>query len=209
MRTINLLTLLLTTITLSFGQNFEGKITYKNEYKSKAPNVTDEQFTSLMGKTWVYYIKEGDYKTTGDGTFFQWQLYINKDNKVYNKMSNSLAVLWNDGAVNPDEVIKSELNKGVTNILGYQCDELILTCKSGVQKYYFSPKLKVNANLYEKHKFGNWDVVMAKTNGLPLKMIIESPQFSMELVATEVTAMKLEDKLFELPADSKLEKSPY
>ena len=99
--------------------------------------------------------------------------------------------------------------KNHTNILGYQCDELILTCKSGVQKYYFSSKLKVNTSLFEKHKFGNWDVVMAKTNSLPLKMIIESPQFSMELVATEVTAMKIEDKVFELPADSKVEKSPY
>ena len=138
MRTISLLTLLLTTITLASGQNFEGKITYKNEYKSKIPNVPNEQFASMMGTTWEYYIKEGNFKTTTDGTFFQWQLYINKDNKLYNKMSNSAAVLWNDGSVNPDEVIKSELNKGVITILGYQCDELILTCKSGVQKYYFN-----------------------------------------------------------------------
>jgi hypothetical protein len=124
-------------------------------------------------------------------------------------MSNSAAILWNDGAVNPDEVIKSELNKGVIKILGYQCDELILTCKSGVQKYYFSPELKINASLYENHKFGNWDVIMSKTNGLPLKMVIETPQFSMESLATAVTPMKVEDKMFELPADSKVEKSPY
>ena len=129
MRIINLLTLLLTTITLAFGQNFEGKIAYKNEYKSKVPNVTNEQFTSLMGKTWEYYIKEGNYKTTTDGTFFQWQLYINNDNKVYNKMSNSASILWNDGAVNPDEVIKSELNKGVTHFFWYthQLSVLLLT----------------------------------------------------------------------------------
>jgi hypothetical protein len=209
MRTINLLTVLLTSITFASGQNFEGKITYRNEYKSKAPTVTNEQFASFMGATWEYYIKEGNYKTTTDGTFFQWQLYVNKDNKLYNKMSNSAAILWNDGAVNPDEVIKSELNKGVIKILGYQCDELILTCKSGVQKYYFSPELKINASLYENHKFGNWDVIMSKTNGLPLKMVIETPQFSMESLATAVTPMKVEDKMFELPADSKVEKSPY
>jgi hypothetical protein len=163
----------------------------------------------MMGTTWEYYIKEGNFKTTTDGTFFQWQLYINKDNKLYNKMSNSAAVLWNDGSVNPDEVIKSELNKGVIAILGYQCDELILTCKSGVQKYYFNSDLKVNTTLFEKLKFGNWDVIMSKTTGLPLKMIIETPQFSLESLATAVTPMKVEDKMFELPADSKVEKSPY
>jgi len=209
MRTISLLTLLLATITLASAQNFEGKITYKNEYKSKIPNVPNEQFVAMMGATWEYYIKEGNFKTTTDGTFFQWQLYINKENKLFNKMSNSAAVLWNDGSVNPDEVIKSELNKGGVNILGYQCDELILTCKSGVQKYYFSTELKVNVSHFEKLKFGNWDVIMAKTNGIPLKMIIETPQFSIESLATVVTPMKLEDKMFELPADSKVEKSPY
>ena len=209
MRTISLLTLLLTTITLASGQIFEGKITYKNEFKSKIPNVPDEQLTAMMGNTLDYYIKDGNYKSTTNGTFLQWQLYINKDNKLYNKMSNSATILWNDGAVNADEVIKSELNKGVTTILGYQCDELILTCKSGVQKYYFNTDLIVNTSLFEKLKFGNWDVIMSKTNGLPLKMIIEGPQFSMESVATAITPMKLEDKMFELPADSKTEKSPY
>jgi len=93
--------------------------------------------------------------------------------------------------------------------LGYQCDELILTCKSGVQKYYFNSDLKVNTSLYQKLKFGNWYVIMSKTNGLPLKMIIESPQFSVESLATAVTPTKLEEKMFELPADSKTEKSPY
>jgi hypothetical protein len=209
MRTINLLTLLLSTITLASGQVFEGKITYKNEYKSKIPNMPDEQFTAMMGTTLDYYIKDGNYKTTTNGTFLQWQLYINKDNKLYNKMSNSATILWNDGSVNTDEVLKSELNKGVITILGYLCDELILTCKSGVQKYYFNSGLKVNTSLFEKLKFGNWDVIMSKTNGLPLKMIIETPQFSMESLATAVTPMKLEDKMFELPADSKVEKSPY
>jgi hypothetical protein len=209
MRTIHVLTLLLTTVTLASAQNFEGKITYKNEYKSKIPNVPNEQFAAMMGTTWEYYIKEGNYKTITDGTFLLWQLYINKDNKLYNKLSNSAAILWNDGAVNPDEVMKSELNKAVITILGYQCDELILTCKSGVQKYYFNSDLKVNTSLFEKFKFGNWDVIMSKAKGLPLKMIIESPQFSVESLATAVTPTKLEDKMFELPADSKTEKSPY
>ena len=92
----------------------------------------------MMGTTQEYLIKDGNYKSSANGTFFQWQLYINKDNKLYNKMSNSPTIFWNDGSVNPDEVIKAEINQGVIEILGYQCDELILTCKSGIQKYYFS-----------------------------------------------------------------------
>ena len=124
-------------------------------------------------------------------------------------MANSPTIFWNDGAVNPDEVVKSEIGKGMIDILGHKCDELVLTCKSGIQKYYFSTKLKVDPKLFEKHKFGNWNEVISRTNSLPLKMIIDSPQFTIEWTATEIAPMKLDANLFELPADSKVEKSPY
>jgi hypothetical protein len=42
-----------------------------------------------------------------------------------------------------------------------------------------------------------------------LKSIIESAQFTMESVATEVKPMKLDTKTFELPTGTKTEKSPY
>ncbi|HEY5750416.1 MAG TPA: hypothetical protein VIU12_30345 [Chryseolinea sp.] len=209
MKIIKLLALLLTTFSLATAQNFEGKVIYKNDYKSKAPNMTSEQFNSMMGTNQVYFAKEGNYKSVMDGKLFQWQLYINRDNKLYSKMSNSPTIFWNDGAVNADEVIKSEIKKGVTSILGHPCDELVLTCKNGVEKYYFSSVLKVDAKLFVQHKFGNWNEVVSRTGALPLKMIIETPQFILESIATEIVPMKLDDKEFELPAGSKVEKSPY
>ena len=124
-------------------------------------------------------------------------------------MANSETLLWNDGATNPDEVLKAELNKGVTEILGYKCDELILTCKSGTQKYYFNSKLSVDPDLFVNHKFGNWYDYLVKSNSLPLKSLVDNGQFSLESTATEVKPMKLDDNFFELPANSKAMKSPY
>ncbi|TBT97604.1 hypothetical protein CWI39_2849p0010, partial [Hamiltosporidium magnivora] len=178
-KTITLLLSTLFVITF-FGQTFEGKVVYKNAYKCKIPNVTDEQFTSMMGSTQEYFIKNGDYKSLANGTLFQSQHYINSENKLYTKMSNSDTYLWNDAATNPDEVIKFELNKGVIEILGYKCDELVLTCKSGIQKYYFNSKLMVDTKLFVNHKFGNWYDLVSKSNALPLKLIIENTQFSLE-----------------------------
>jgi len=206
---IKLTVIFFLTMTSTFGQTFEGQIVYENKYTSKIPNLTDQQFNSMMGSTQEYFIKGGNYKSVTNGTFMQWQLYINKDNKLYNKMANSPILLWNDGLVNPDEVLKSEINKNVIEILGHQCDELILTCKSGVQKYYFSSKLKVDPKLYENHKFGNWNEYISKSGALPLKVIIDSPQFTLESIAKEIKPSNLDDKLFELPADSKVQKSPY
>lgn len=70
-KTITFLLLTFFAIT-SFGQTFEGKIVYKNSYKSKMPNMTDEQFTTMMGSTQEYFIKNGDYKSVANGSFFQW-----------------------------------------------------------------------------------------------------------------------------------------
>ena len=204
-----LLLIILTSHVTVVAQDFAGKVTYSNSYKSKIPNVPDEQLNSMMGTTQEFFIKKGDYKSSLNGSFLQWQLYVNKDNKLYTKMSNSASVLWNDGAVNGDEVLKTELNENAIEILGHKCHELILTCKSGIQKYYYSTEFKIDPKLYQNHKFGNWSEFIAKAKALPLKIIIDSPQFVLESTATEIKRMELMDSMFQLPPDSKLEKSPF
>jgi hypothetical protein len=208
-KTFFILATTILTSFASFGQTFEGKVIYANAYKSKIPNVADGQFTAMMGATQEYFIKNGDYKSVTNGTMFQSQYYLNSENKLYTKMSSSEAFLWNDGATNPDEVLKSELNKGVIEVLGYKCDELVLTCKSGIQKYYFNSKFSVDTKLFVNHKFGNWYDFVSKLNSLPLKSVIENAQFSLESTATSITEMKLDNSFFALPANSKTIKSPY
>jgi hypothetical protein len=195
--------------TMAFSQFFEGKIVYENKYQSKLPNMTDQQFSAMMGNIQEFHIKGGNYKSALNGTLLQWQLYSNADNKLYTKMAGSQAVLWNDGAVNSDEVRKAEINRGVIEILGYSCDELILTCKNSVQRYYFSSHLKADPKLFENHKLYNWYEYVSRANALPLKMIIDNQQFVLECTAVEIKAMSLDDALFQLPAGTKLEKSPY
>lgn len=206
----HLLTILMTVISVTvFGQTFEGKITYQNSYTSKLPNVQDQQFNSMMGSTQEYIIKGGDYKSISNGTLVQWQLYINKDNKLYNKMSNSETIFWNDGLTNPDSIISVEINKEVTEIFGYKCDEVILTCKSGVQKYYFNQKIAVDVSLFKNHLYGNWYDFLKVSKSLPLKSVIETQQFTLVSVATDIKEMKLDDKEFRLPENAKTAKSPY
>lgn len=193
----------------SFAQTFEGKIVYKNKYKSKAPNVTDAQLNSMMGSKYEYYIKNGDYRSTTNGLLLEWQLYVNKDNKLYNKMASEEGARWNDCAINTDSILKVELNEDVTEILGYKCDELVFTCKSGIQKYYYSRKIAVDPKLYVNHKYFNWYEFVSRSNALPLKAIVDINQFTWESVATDVQEMKLEDSFFALPANIPTQQSNY
>jgi hypothetical protein len=79
----------------------------------------------------------------------------------------------------------------VADILGYKCDELVLTCKSGIQKFYYNPAIKVDGALFKDHKFGNWSEVLSRINAMPLKISMDSPQFSLESVALDVKKKKL------------------
>jgi hypothetical protein len=205
-----LLTLALALTCLSLtAQNFEGKIVYQNTYTSKSPELSDEQLNLMMGTVQSWYLKGKDYKSETNGTLILWQLYQGSDNRLFSKFANTDMVVWNDGAANPDEVIKTELRKGAVEILGYVCDELVLTCKSGVQKYYFSSQLPVDAMLFQNHLYGNWFAYLSRANAVPLKIVIESPQFTLESVVTQIQPMKLSSNLFALPANVQTMKSPY
>ena len=192
-----------------FAQSFEGDIVYQNVVKSKLPTVNDQQLQAMMGNTSNYYISGSDYKSETNGTLILWQMYISGDHKLYTKLSNSETILWNDATVNPDSVISSEMHPGVEDVLGYKCDELVLNCKSGVQKFYFSAKLPLDSKLYANHAYGNWYAYLSKTNAVPLKMIIDNAQLTMISIATEVKPMHLDKTFFKLPTGVKTAKSPY
>jgi hypothetical protein len=191
------------------AQNFEGEIIYQNVYQSKMAGLTDDKFTAFMGTEQDYFIKGASYKSVINGTLAQWQLYVPGENKLYTKMSNSDSAFWDDAAINPDSVFSFSLNKAVANILGYTCDELILICKSGTQKYYFSTKLGIDPVNYVKHKYGNWYDYVLNSKSVPLKMEIDNAQFIMISVAVEIKPSKLDNSIFQLPPGMQTAKSLY
>lgn len=194
---------------VAFAQSFTGTVVYNNTFKSKIQQATDQQFSDMMGSTQTWVTDGVTYRADMNGSLMQWQLYVPADGKLYTKMSNSPEAIWNDVTVNPDEVLSSEIHPGVAEVLGYKCDELILNCKTGVQKYYFSSKLSLDDKAYTKHQYGNWYAYLSKAHAVPLKIIIDSQQFSMESVATSVKPGMPEKNLFALPAGLVTTKSPF
>ncbi len=194
---------------IAYGQSFEGEIIYHNSYTTKLTSITDNEWDNNMGTMEEYLIRDSSYRLTTNGRLFEWQLYNNRDNKIYTKMANSEYIYWNDAGKDEDSVIKVELNKSDTVVLGYKCDELILTCVTGVQKFYFNSKLGINAKHFARHKFGNWYQYLEITNALPLETIIDNEQFTMVSVAVEIKSTHIDKKEFVLPEDAKTIQSPY
>lgn len=207
----NILTFLLVffMVQVISAQSFEGTLVYKCSYKSKNPEVTNEQLSALVGSKLQYHIKDGSYTTRTNGTVVKGQLYDKKENKLYTKLSSTEVVYWDDAGKNPDPVLKAEIKKGVTEILGYKCDELTLFCNLGEQKYYYSSRLPVDAELFSKHKYSNMYEYLKRAHSVPLKMILNNKDFTMEAEAEEITPTELKSSLFKLPEGTKTEKNPY
>ncbi|HEY0751120.1 MAG TPA: hypothetical protein VGD26_08190 [Chitinophagaceae bacterium] len=201
---------LLITCTLNVSaQNFEGKLVYQNNFKSKSDAVPDEMLSEMLGSAMNYYIKENQYKTESNGKMVQWQIYNPTEKKLYTKMSNSESIFWNDVTVFDDEILSSETNKAVTEVLGYVCDEIIFKTKDGIQKFYYNSKLAIDPKLYTDHKYSLWSDFVSRSGALPLKIIIESAEFTMESTVIEIKPMAVETKFFVLPEGLKAEKSPF
>jgi hypothetical protein len=195
---VTALILLGTCSLLSAQSYFEGEIIYKNSYESKAPNVTNEQMEMALGTRQEYFIKDGNYLSRLNGLSLREQLYDSKTNRLYHKMPVSDTLYWLDGSLDMDPVISSELVKNAENVLGNECDALVVKTKNGTATFYFSSKYKIKAELYTKHIFGSWAHFVGKCGAVPLKSVIENSHFKSVSIATEIKPMPLEDNYFKI-----------
>lgn len=208
MNRFTLVLLLMGGVFPLLSQSFEGKIVYQNTYTSNIPNATSEQFNQMMGTVQEYYIKGSKYKSITNGSVSQMQLYVPSENRLYMQLAVSDTLLWSDGNSNSNEALNYEIKKNQAEILGYTCDALIVDTKMGKTTYYFSEKIKLDPKLYEAHKYGNWALLTGHAKSLPLKIEMETPQFTLISVATEIKEMELGDSFFDLP-QLPAKKSPY
>jgi hypothetical protein len=189
---------------MCLAQSFEGKITYSSIYKSKSPQLKDAQLATMMGTTQDYYIKGADYKSVFNGSYIKMQLYNSKENRSYTLTAKSDSLYCEDYSKNKDVATKFEVQKRNETVMGVLCDVLIVYTPKSKTSYYYSTKYGVNPALFNKHAYGNWYFVISKTKALPLKTISENEQFTSISTAVNISPMKLETKVFELPRNSKI-----
>ncbi|WP_438422228.1 hypothetical protein [Aquimarina macrocephali] len=191
--------LLLLVNTFVFGQNFEGKITYQNSYESKTPNLTNEQLNLLMGTIQEYVIKNANYKTSFNGKMNQFQIYRSEENKLYNKFSNANILYWSDGSVEGEKIVEVKKVKNKEMILGINCDELTMRTSRGIYIYYYNSKYAIDPNNFKDHIFGNWYAYVKESKSIPLKMVMDTPEFKSTSIAIKIEELEVKKEIFDLP----------
>ena len=191
------------------AQYFEGKIVYELNYQTDNNAMSNQQWQTSLGSKQVYVIKGGNYKSSVNGVLVDWELYVNSENRVYQKLGESEVAFWSDAAANPDSIYSIDINKKAAKILDYKCDEITMKTSSGVQKLYFNKSLKVDPALYENHHYGNWSAYLKAAGALPLKMIVITEDLTIESTAIEVLEMAIDDSELTLPEGMPIQESPF
>ena len=135
-------------------------------------------------------------------------IYLKDNNAIYTRANK---LFRTDASHYEDKILKTEINRNKIKILGYLCDELILTCASGIQKYYFNTITAVNPKLFLNHNHGNLNKIISLIKSIPLMTIffIESEGLELKSVASKIVKTKLEEKTFEVPKNQEIFEGNY
>jgi hypothetical protein len=203
---ITLLFILAISSLFSQENDFEGIITYKLEVKNPNPElISDSLWNVKVGNSisvHKYYYKSGNYKNLVDGK--ELQIYNPESNKIYNYSIKKDTIFTN--IINAYKSIDSLKNivksDEIQFINGYDCNKLVIKSKLAESIYYYSNKVKISAENYINHHYGNWYEYLKETNALPIKIIIKNKFLNLEMNAISVEKKKLSIREFKLPKNT-------
>lgn len=203
MKHLKFLPFLLLFVSFLSAQNFEGKITYSLNCKSKNPKKTDAELNLKYGTLNEFYIKDGNYKSIENNQNYEWNLYISKQNKLYRKYPKDKVVGIRDCATTYEYPSKIRLTQDSVLILGYTCREMIITYKCVTYKFYYSTAISMDPVFFENNNFEAWYEFLSRSGALPLKVIQEKDDYIMTKEAIKVEKTKLNNSVFILAKGTK------
>jgi len=211
--------------SLSFGQSFEGKLTYKVEFDIKTKKIgnieiTKEQIIKKMKDDGSYFdtvtiiFKDGNYIKQDNSDSETKLIYISDANKIYTfqkdfeYVSITDANKYNTLNLNIKEP-KVEKIDSLKVINGNTCKLLELSWDKLGKEYYFynSEIINIDSKLFENHKYEYLNTIIFETNSYPLEIIKNLNGFgSTKMTLTAISQEKIDGSIFELPKFKKAEK---
>ena len=203
---------LLLVTTMSGQEYFEGVLEYNVSYESTSEFISVETLESEFGTSFTAYVQEDRYAMIFNGTGqFGWVKVIVslKEGYAFTEFEKS------------DTITKTKLNKPQEGLIEFKrnsdnkklvlnewCESVTLTYKpSGPNVfyqehravYYFNPKYKLNAKVYENYTDGYRNLFVAESNAISIRNEVEFfPLFKQIDEATSIVAQEVPDAMFDL-----------
>lgn len=215
-----ILILLITLCNIvSYGQSFEGSITYKMEALNPNPEMIPDsawqegikkQFGEKGYVLQKYFYKKGNYISEIEaGEEKGFQAYNSKDGLLYSWQGKADTAITINSRKYMDELIEIIDLEETDTILEIPCKSIIVKSKMGQMKlWYNSDYLRMDSKFYEGHIYGHWEQILKKIGCLPLKM--EQKGFMVHIVQTAVKfkEMTIDNKKFEIPPFKEVIENP-
>ena len=203
---------------LSFGQSFEGTLTYVSDFEvaenMKKMGVTKEILIDKMKEAGSYSdtikvsYKQGDYYTLLNMSPKSWTIYKADANKIYAMQDGDASDICTvtDASIDLEFTMTGKmptvekLDSTVT-IDGAACNIVRVRWGSGTYDYFYnSSKLNVNPALFAKHIYDGWADFLGISNSLPVK-IVKTTKGMMTITMTLVSSRSetIDEKLFSIP----------
>lgn len=206
------------TSRLSYGQSFEGTLTYVSDFevseKLVKMDMTKQKLLEKMKQdgSWSDTIrtsyKRGNYYTLLNSKQKSWAIYIADSNKIYSMQEGEASDICTvtDASIDLEFAITGKMPTiqkldTTVDVNGVPCNIVRVRWKSGTHDYYYnSTKLIVNPLLFEKHIYDGWADFLKISKSLPIR-IVKSTNGMITITMTLVSEKKeiIEDKLFSIP----------
>jgi hypothetical protein len=218
MTRILLTALMIFCFSISYGQSFEGALTYKVEFEIKTQKIgnfeiTEEQVIQKMKSDGDYFdqvtiiIKDGNYEKTDNSDVQKRIVYKADVNKVYTFQKDFEYVVITDAS--KTNLMKLDLPEpsfekiDTTKIIyGHNCSMLKLAWgKTGTELYYYDNEfLKIDPSLLKNHNYEYLNEVLKLTNSYPIEIVKTLSDFiTVRMTLENVTEKEIDDSQFELP----------
>lgn len=213
-----LTTIILFTNLISFGQSYEGTLTYVTDFevseKLVKMGMTKQMLLDKMknegswSDTIMTSYKKGNYYTLLNTNPKSWSIYKADDNKIYSMQEGEASDICTvtDASIDLEFTMTGKMptvEKLDTTVIvdGVSCSIVRVKWKSGTSDYYYNQtKLTVDAALFSKHIYDGWADFLKISNSLPLKIVKETNgmmTITMTLVSTKTEVIN--EKLFSTP----------
>ncbi len=194
----------------SYGQSFEGSITYKLEAFNPNPEMIPDstwqdgvrsQFGNKGYLLQKYFYKKGNYISEIEaGKEEGFQAYNPKDGLIYSWQAKSDTVITINSRKYMDELVEIIDSEDSDTILGIPCKSVIVKSKMGkMTLWYNSEYFKMDADFYKGHIYGHWEQILKRIGCLPLKIEQKGLMVHIVQTAIEFEEISVEDKKFEIP----------
>lgn len=207
------------SITKSFGQIFEGWITYKIEAVNPDTTLIDDSTWQLSMKEVFgeqkhiiqrcYYKRDRYIADINAGKQNGWQAYNVTDKLLYSWNDNNDTAITVDTKKSLDPFLEIKDNDMTDTILDIPCKSVTLTSRFGqMTLWYNTDYFKIDSTLFEGYKYGHWEQIAKRIGCLPLKIRQEGLNGSTLQTAISYKKESINDDIFKIPEFKTVIKNP-